>query len=153
VTASEIKPADRRKLAIDLFNHTWTLLDKADRTAADNDEMIHSAHASRFHWGEVPDHEPANLARGEWLCSRVYAVLDRAEPALWHAGRCLAINEAAGLGDWDIAAAYEAMARAHFVAGDVREVAAWKTKATEALLSITDKDDRDVVAADLATLP
>src|SRR6478736_3842806 len=75
VTAIEIDPAARRQLAVDLFNHTWELLDKADRTAADNDEMIHSAHASRFHWGEVPDHEPGNVARGEWLCSRVYAVL------------------------------------------------------------------------------
>ena len=133
MTAIEIDPAVRRQLAVDLFNHTWELLDKAGRTAADNDEMIHSAHASRFHWGEVPDHEPGNLARGEWLCSRVYAILGRAEPALWHARRCLAINEAASLGDWDIAAAYEAMARAHFVAGDAGQVAVWKSKATNAL--------------------
>ena len=111
MTAIEIDPAVRRQLAADLFNHTWALLDKADRTAANNDEMIHSAHASRYHWGEVRDHEPVNLARGEWLCSRVYAILGRAEPALWHARRCLAINEAAArrLGH---RRAYEAMARA-----------------------------------------
>ena len=90
----KIDPTTRRKLAADLFNHTWTLLEKPDRTPAEDDEMIHSAHASRFHWGEVG--EPFNLARGEWQCSRVYAVLGRAEPALWHARRCLAINEANG---------------------------------------------------------
>jgi DNA-binding transcriptional MerR regulator len=148
-----LDPATRRKLAADLFNHTWTLLEKHDRTAAEDDEMIHSAHASRYHWGEVGVGEPVNLARGEWQCSRVYAVLGRAEPALWHARRCVAINEAGGHADWDIASAYEAMARAHLVAGDLAETAAWKARATAALDGIADKDDRDLIEGDLATLP
>ena len=63
----------RRRLAADLFNHTWTLMERVDRTAAQDDEMLHCAHASRYHWGEVG--EPANFARGEWQCSRVYSVL------------------------------------------------------------------------------
>ena len=145
--------ATRRKLAADLFNHTWTLLEKQDRTAAEDDEMVHAAHASRYHWGEVGVGEPVNLARGEWQCSRVYAVLGRAEPALWHARRCLELNEAAGRGDWDIASAYEAMARASLTAGDRTEMAAWKAKATAALDAIADTDDRDLIEGDLATLP
>lgn len=113
--------------------------------------MIHSAHASRYHWGEVG--EPVNLARGEWQCSRVYAVLGRAEPALWHARRCVAIYEAAGIADWDIASAYEAMARAHLAAGELDQVALWKAKAEAALAGVADQDDRDVIENDLATLP
>ena len=148
---SEIDPATRRKLAADLFNHTWTLLEKPDRTTAEDDEMIHSAHASRFHWGEVG--EPANLARGEWQCARVYSVLGRAEPALYHARRCLEINEANGIADFDIAAAYEAMARACLAAGDAEQVAAWKAKAVAALDGITDRDDREIIEGDIATLP
>ena len=150
---TELDPATRRTLAADLFNHTWTLLEKPDRTAAEDDEMIHSAHASRYHWGEVGIGEPVNLARGEWQCSRVYAVLGRAEPALWHARRCVAINEAGGHADWDIASAYEAMARAYLAAGDLAEMAVWKAKATIALDGIADKDDRDLIEGDLATLP
>ncbi len=150
---TELDPATRRKLAADLFNHTWTLLERTDRTSDQVDEMIHSAHASRYHWGEVPDREAVHLARGEWQCSRVYAVLGRAEPALWHAGRCLEINEAAGNADWDIASAYEAMARAHMVAGDVDQVATWKAKAVAALDAIADPDDREIVEGDIATLP
>jgi DNA-binding transcriptional MerR regulator len=148
---TEIDPTTRRKLAADLFNHTWTLLEKPDRTAAEDDEMIHGAHASRFHWGEVG--ESVNLARGEWQCSRVYAVLGRAEPALWHARRCVEINEANGTADWDIASACEAMARAYLAAGDLAEVAAWKSKATAALDGIAEADDREVIEGDLATLP
>jgi DNA-binding transcriptional MerR regulator len=150
-TPTEIDPTTRRKLAADLFNHTWTLLEKPDRTPAEDDEMIHSAHASRFHWGEVGG--DVNLARGEWQCSRVYAVLGRAEPALWHARRCVAINEANGTADWDIASAYEAMARAYLAAGDLEGVATWKAKATAALDSIAEADDREVIEGDLATLP
>ena len=79
-TPATLDAADRRQLAVDLFNHVWTLLEKTDRTPMQDDEMLHAAHASRYHWGEVG--EPVNFARGEWQCSRVYAVLGRAEPAL-----------------------------------------------------------------------
>jgi DNA-binding transcriptional MerR regulator len=150
---TELDRATRRKLAADLFNHTWTLLERPDRNPDQVDEMIHSAHASRYHWGEVADHEPVHLARGEWQCSRVYAVLGRAEPALWHARRCLEINEANATADWDIASAYEAMARAHLAAGDIAEVANWKAKAVAALDGIADPDDREVIEGDIATLP
>src|SRR3954464_1947812 len=98
-----------------------------DRSAADDDRMLHAAHASRHHWGEVGT--PANLARGEWQCSRVYAVLGRAEPSLHHAHRVLEICEQHGIADWDLAFAYEALARAHAVAGDA---AATETALAEA---------------------
>lgn len=145
-----VDAATHRALGVELYNSTWTLLEKPDRTALETDEMIHRAHASRWHWGRAG--EQVNLARGEWLCSRVYAVLGRAEPALWHARRCLDIDEANGIGDWDVASAYEAMARAHLVAGDRSAAAEWKTRAVGALEGIADKDDRDVIEQDLAGL-
>ena len=90
--APELDDATRRALAVGLFNYTWTLLENPDRTPEQDDEMLHAAHASRYHWGEVG--EPANLSRGEWQVARVYCVLGRAEPALYHARRCLELNEA-----------------------------------------------------------
>ena len=53
-----------RKQAVDLFNFTWTLIDKPDRTPDDDDLMIHAAHASRYHWGVVGT--PTNYLRGDW---------------------------------------------------------------------------------------
>lgn len=150
---TELDGATHRALGVALFNYVWTLLEKADRTPAETDEMIHAAHASRFHWSRATGTEPVNLARGEWQCSRVYAVLGRGEPALWHARRCLAINEANGQGDWDIASAYEAMARAHAVAGERDEAVAWKAKAVAALEGIAEQDDRQIIEGDIATLP
>jgi hypothetical protein len=116
-----LSPEQHRRLGTELFNFTWTLLEKPDRTPPEIDTMIHAAHAARYHWIEAADSTPANLARGEWQCSRVYAVLRRAEPSLWHARRCLEICRENGIGDWDIAFAYEALARASRVAGDNAE--------------------------------
>ena len=128
----DIDVATRRALAAGLYNHTWTLLETSPRSAAQDDEMLHAAHASRYHWGEVGI--AVNLARGEWLCSRVYAVLGRAEPALHHARRCIELHDAnPDREDWDLAAANEAMARASFVAGDLAAAAEWKARARATL--------------------
>jgi DNA-binding transcriptional MerR regulator len=150
--APELDAATHRALGVGLFNHTWTLLEKEDRTAAETDEMIHAAHASRYHWGEVGG--GVHLARGEWQCSRVYAVLGRGEPSLWHARRCVEIAEAADdREDWDVAAAYEAMARALAVSGDLRGAAEWKARAESACASIAEAEERDLIAQDIATVP
>jgi hypothetical protein len=109
--------SDARLLAAQLFNETWRLLGQEQRTRADDDRMIHTAHASRYHWGQVPAATPAHLARSEWLISRVYAVLQRPEPALYHARRVLDLGQDNGIGDFDLAFAYKALARAHATGG------------------------------------
>lgn len=150
----EIDPATRRALAAGLFNRCWQLLGLAERTPEQDAELIHTAHASRFHWGEIAD-TPARLWRGEWMCSRVYSVLGRAEPAGWHARRALALVEAGAdaAEDWDLPAVCEGLARAAYVAGNAAEGAAWKAKAAALVAGVADADDRDVIERDLATLP
>jgi hypothetical protein len=145
-----LDPERERQLAKDLFNHVWTLLDKERRTRAEDDEMIHAAHASRHHWAPVG--EPVNLARGEWQCSRVYVALGRSEPALWHGRRCLDICEEHGIGDFDLAYALEAIARAYRIAGELPEAEAYARLAAEAAEQIADAEDREHFERDLATL-
>lgn len=139
---------DHRRLGVDLFNEVWRLLESRE----DDDRLLHAAHASRFHWGEAPECRPENLARGEWQVSRVYTMLGRAEPAVWHARRCLEHCERNGIGDWDLAYAYEALARAHAVAGH-GEADSWKGKARAAGDAIADPEDRAHFDEDFATLP
>jgi DNA-binding transcriptional MerR regulator len=142
---------DERQLAVDLFNGVWRLLEQEDRTVDDDDRMVHMAHASRFHWGQVG--APANLSRGEWQVSRVYSVLGRAEPALHHARRGLEICRAHGIGDWDLAYAYESLARAHAVAGDKDQARAWTEQALAAADDVADADDRELLLSDLESVP
>jgi DNA-binding transcriptional MerR regulator len=144
---------DETLLAKQLFNQTWRLLEQEARTRADDDRMIHTAHASRYHWGQVRDVTPAHLARGEWQISRVYAVLGRPEPALHHAGRVLDLCTENGIGDWDLAFAYEALARAHAVAGHADRAREYTDQALDAAEDIAEDEDRDLLLADLETIP
>ena len=143
-------PDQQRRLAVDLFNSTWALLDKPDRSARETELMVHSAHASRYLWDAIG--EPVNHARGEWQCSRAYAVAGRPEPALHHARACLAICEKHGIGDFDLAFAHEALARAHVLAGDEAAAAEHEREARAAAEAIADPEDRKLVEDDLGTI-
>lgn len=139
-----------KKLGIELFNLTWDLMDKADRTQSETDRMIHAAHASCYHW-EIAG-TALNLARGEWQISRVYAVLDRPEPCLYHAERCLQITLENEFKDFDLAFAYEAMARAYELIGDKVETAKYYTLAQDTGAEIKDSDNRDYFFRQLHTI-
>ena len=139
-----------RKWAAALFNRVWTLLLKKRRSKDDVDEMIHAAHASRYHWSKVGTAK--HLAIGEWQVSRVYAVLRRPEPALWHARRSLEICEAHRVGDFPLAFAHEALARAYAVAGRKRDVRRHLGLAREAAMEIEEKEDRELLFRDLASI-
>ena len=150
---TDLDATGERRLAAALFNATWTLLDKENRSREEDDEMLHMAHASRHHWGRAASATPANLARGEWQCSRVYAVLGRSEPCLHHARRCLDICRENGIGDWDLAFAYEALARGHAVAGDAEQARAFTEQALSAAADIGSDGDRELVLSDLESIP
>ena len=142
---------DEKQLAARLFNGVWTLLEKEDRSLADDELMIHMAHASCYHWGQVGT--PTNAVRGEWQCARVYATVRRAEPALYHARRSLELCLENGIGDFDVAFCYEALARAHAVAGEWEQVQTWLDRAETALQDVADAEDRQLVQSDLDTVP
>jgi hypothetical protein len=153
MTGSE-ETLDHRAIGVDLFNRTWDLMGKQDRTVEEDDAMLHMAHASAHHWrAEGAGATAENLARSEWQVSRVYAVLGRGEPAGYHARRCLEICQANGIGDWDLAFAYEALARAASVAGDPVAAGNWVAAARRAAADIAEDEDREAVLADLATIP
>ena len=146
-----LDPATHRTIAVALFNRVWQLMDADARSAEQDDELIHAAHASAYHWMQVGT--PVNRARSEWQCSRVYAVLGHAEPALRHARRCLNICNSEGIGDFDLAYAYEAMARACAIAGDSAAVDEWMQRARDAAADIAKDGDRKLLLSDLATVP
>ena len=150
-TPAALPPEEERRLAADLFNEVWALLERTGRTVEDDDRMVHAAHASRHHWGRVGG--PQQVAIGEWQCARVYSVLGRAEPALHHARRCVEIATASEVEDWVVASAYEGLTRAHLTAGDAAAARAERERAVAACERVADPEDREVVASDLAGLP
>jgi DNA-binding transcriptional MerR regulator len=149
-TSIALEPENQKQLGIDLFNYVWTLLEKDDRTERESERMIDAAHASRFFWEQVG--EPANHARGEWQISRAYATVGRPEPALHHARRCLSICEEHGIGDFDLAYAFEALARACAAGGDANAADRYRRQAHQAAGQVADEEDRELLLNDLADL-
>jgi hypothetical protein len=135
-----------RQLGVDLFNGAWRLIE----SRADDELLVHMAHASNYHWAVAPECKPENRARGEWLLSRVYTLVGRPEPALHHAASCFEWCEANGLADWDLAFAFEALARASRLAGD--DAAADRYLDQARSVEIAETEDRELVEADLATV-
>jgi uncharacterized protein YndB with AHSA1/START domain len=138
-----------RSEGVETNNLTWKLFEQTDRTPDDDARMVHLAHASAYHWGLVGT--AVNFTRAEWMCSHAYALLGRAEPALYHAERCLAIVEANDIGDFDRGYANEAMARALALAG-AHEKARPYLEAARAT-PIADDQDREIFEGDLAAEP
>jgi len=139
-----IEMDQHRELAKQLNGVVWTLLAKSGRTETDAYRMIHTAHASLWHWLQAGSvvHEQ----RGEWLVARVYAELGHAGAALRHAQRCMAITErhASEMQDFDVAYAHEGLARARAAYGDAEAARSLKRKARELGDEIGDEEDRAI---------
>lgn len=150
--AQTLDAETHRRLGIDLFNKTGTLLDRENRTRDEDDELLHCVHASAYHWLQVGTQ--ANRARSEWQCSRVNAVLGRPEAAVAHGERCLELVEAAPdeMEEFDLPAAYEALARAHQVAGNAAEARRFYDLGVAATARISDEEDRQIIEKDFATI-
>jgi uncharacterized protein YndB with AHSA1/START domain len=146
------EPADitwHRRAAIAANSGTYELLDRTDRTAGDDARLVHIAHAAAHHWTIAGGIE--HRARAEYLCSRVYAYLGRAEPALHHAHRCVALCDEGALADFDRAFAHEAMARALACAGQLDDAA--RHVAAARAVPIADPEDHTICEADLVAGP
>jgi len=139
-----------RKFAVDCFNQTWDLLDNADRSKEDDMQMIRTAHTSRYHWGQIG--EPVNFARGDWQIARVYAVLGFGVMSHKYAKSCLEICEKEKLDYFDLAFAYEALARACSVSGDVAMVGGYIRLAKDAADGIEKEEDKDYFISELKSI-
>ena len=136
--------------ATKLNGEVWGLLEKADRSRAEEEIMIHSAHASCRHWLQVGT--GVNHQRAEWMIARVYSELGLAEAALRHANRCQELTQEHTdlMEDFDRAYAHEALARASAVAGNQAEALEHLQLAEAAGQAITDDQSKQFFLGDLA---
>ena len=148
-----IDPSVHREMAAEANNSTWEILGKPiDQISRDDaDEMTRRAYAAAYHWQRAEGSSPANMARAEWLLSRVWAVRANGEFAMHHAQRCHAMCVANGLVDFDLAYAHESLARAHACLGSVEEAMQHRELARG--VAIADPEDKQLVDGDIAAEP
>ena len=144
------EPAAHRHFSKSCFNRAWDLIEKADRSEDEDEEMIRLNQASLWHWTRRPDCSDRNLSVGYWQASRIRAVLGHAAEARRYAD--LAERYSRALSPFYQAAAQEALARAAVVEGDRGAAEAHAMRARTLAQAIVDVDERELVLADLETL-
>jgi hypothetical protein len=129
----------------------WELLGKDDRSAADDEQMVLAAFASLYHWRHVGTE--VNDQRGLWMIAHVFTVLGRSGLALEYAELCLALTEAHRdqMADFDVAYAYEGVARARALAGDTDEAQRYLAMARAAGDAIANPEDKKIFVGDLGS--
>jgi hypothetical protein len=136
---------------IALFNQAWELIDKPDRSADDDIEMLLRAMTSRWHWQQVGG--PEQIATGDWQVAHVASLLGFGEVAKAFAERNLAATIELGADGWRLASAHEGMARACAAIGDRDGRDRHLAVAREALERETDADERKVIEDQIASIP
>jgi hypothetical protein len=137
--------------AMELYNLVWDMLDRPERDRLQDELMIHTAHAAAFHWSQVG--EPEQLQRSEWQLSRVYTIIGDKAQALHYARRCFEVTQEQRLGDFDLAFALEAMARANAQNGNKIDFEQYYVLALKAADQIADEGDKDLFLAELNSDP
>ncbi len=143
----EISLEKHKQFAIELFNNTWDMLEKSDRSDYDDIRMIHMAHTSLYHWSFVG--EAVNMIRGEWQISRVYCSVGLLESAEYHANKSLSICLNNGIGDIDLVFAYEAFTRISALKQHVEDFHKYQALAYEAAKQIISLNNRDYFISEL----
>jgi tetratricopeptide (TPR) repeat protein len=139
-----------RRFAKSCNAKVWELLEKSPRSPAENEELLLAAQASLYHWQQLGT--TPNIQRGHWLLARVYTILREPAGAMKHATRCIELTKAhmSEMKDFDIAYAFEAMARTYALLGDRMNSKEYYDLALRVGQAIKNSVDKELFMSDFA---
>lgn len=146
-----MNPVDHRALGAQYFNATWDLIDLADRTPAQDRDMLTLAFASRQHWIEAGGSDE-NLATSDWQVAHAAALAGWTDVALAFARAAVERADASDVPTWMKASAHEGLARAHAAAGDKASYEIEAARCREMLAQVDDANDRALVQSQLDSI-
>ena len=130
-----------KKVAIMTNGGVWSVLDKASPSNEELNNALEMAFTSLYHWKQVG--KPINVARGEYMISRVYSDMDKGDLALHYAERTLKLTEKADeKADFDMGFAYEVLAKAYSIKGDKKNCKKYKDMAQKVIDTLGDEDKK-----------
>ncbi len=138
-----------RVFSVDAFNSAWDLIEKADRSEADIEEMIALAQASAWHWSQRQDVRPKNLSISAWQLARVYTEAGRYDEAERYANQSLELCQSGAVGPVYTGYAYEALARLARKTDQLELRDEWLALARAEAEKVEDALDRDQLIRDL----
>lgn len=133
-------------------NRAWELSVQADRTPAQDREMLDAAHTAAYHWGNVG--VELNWKRATSCLAEVHSLLGHGATALAMAREAKDyFVSRADTPDWELAFAHAIYAHAAHVAGDLTAHRAAYGDAVKAIAAIADDEDRKIVNETFVHVP
>ena len=133
------------------YNACWDLLDLAERTPAQDTELLATSFASRYHWYAVGSAQERVIAN--WMVSRAAAAVREGGLAVRFAIEADAELEASDQPAWLRASVYEGLARAYASQGNAAMRQRYLDQANAALAHESDPEDAALIAEQIATVP
>jgi hypothetical protein len=138
--------------AAECFNRAWDFIDKPHRNKSEEDRMLQLSLASLWHWTQREDSTSTNLSVGYWQVSRVFALLRQADQARRYGELCLEASQGEDVLPFYRGYAYEALARAEMVAGNLDEMEKHLIQAHQVAAALSDPKEKKQLMRDLAKI-
>ncbi|MFW9807885.1 MAG: hypothetical protein ACFFE6_00765 [Candidatus Thorarchaeota archaeon] len=136
-----------KKMAIKTNGGVWSVLDKTSPSNEELGKALEMAYTSLYHWRQIG--KPINIARGEYMISRVLSDMEMGDAALFHAERTLKLTEEAEeKADFDMGFAYEVLAKAYSVKGD-KEACKKYIEMSQKVIDTLGEEDRKISQGEL----
>jgi hypothetical protein len=145
------QPAHRH-FSVQCFNQAWDLINKPERTAEEDEEMLRLGMASLWHWTQRPDCTVVHRSIGLWQVARIYALIGQPHNAERYGQMCLDAASGEDVEPFYKAYAYEALARAALGLRDPAGVQKYLEEARRLADQVTHPEDQQVLRKDLESI-
>ena len=140
-----------RWFAVEFNNRAWRLAEAARRSAAEDEEMLHCAHAAALHWGRVG--AELHNARATMLLAHVHALLGHGAIAMDYARQSFSYVTTHDSPAWEVAFAHAVLANAAAAARD-RELQSRHYAIAQTLgAALPDAEERTIFEATFSAVP
>lgn len=141
----------QRRLASQANNRAWTLAEAPARSPAEDDEMLHAAHAAMHLWSIVGD--DGHRAHAHQLLAHVHALLGHAGEASRFLARSQPQFLESEAAPWERALAHAVAAHVAAVCGERDLHRAQHAQARRCIDALPDPQDREILEATMRVVP
>lgn len=140
-----------RWFAVECNNRAWRFAETPGRSAEEDEEMLHCAHAAALHWSKVGT--GLHRARATMLLGHVHALLGNGAIAMGYAEASFAYVSSHDSPHWEVAFAHAVLANAAAAAGE-RDLHAQHYARAQALgAALEDAEDREIFEKTFRAVP
>ena len=153
--STSVNPEDelawRRRLGSAANNCGWSLAEKLNRSAEEDQEMLNAAHASMHLWSTIGT--ARNIALGQLLLGQVHSLLGNAQYAMRYATAAydyFVSNQAA---PWELALAHAVHVNAAHCCGNASLHESSYRQAEALVASLIDPEECKIIQANMNVIP